>query len=150
MAKIPVQSQKHRAREIRVISTTKGSDKQALLFYQITFNPYFEYSLNLLSFEIMVRLFFIADLQFSAILFLFQVPSNRFRSIQLTKSGIPESIIRKVPAVTEDTVLEDLFPIVSENPYPIPVVDEKGRFKGRVTTDQIFESISTLEGDDNV
>ncbi len=69
---------------------------------------------------------------------------------QLTKSGIPESIIRKVPAVTEDTVLEDLFPIVSENPYPIPVVDEKGRFKGRVTTDQIFESISPLEGDDNV
>ncbi|WP_199563416.1 MULTISPECIES: glycine betaine/L-proline ABC transporter ATP-binding protein [unclassified Oceanispirochaeta] len=59
--------------------------------------------------------------------------------------GIPESIIRKVPTVTEDTILEDLFSIVNENPYPIPVVDENGRFKGKVTTDQIFESITPLE-----
>ncbi len=66
-----------------------------------------------------------------------------------TKSGIPTSIIRKVPSVTEDTILEDLFSIVSENPYPIPVVDEKGRFKGKVTTDQIFESISPAEGEEN-
>ncbi|HOP62461.1 MAG TPA: glycine betaine/L-proline ABC transporter ATP-binding protein [Spirochaetota bacterium] len=75
---------------------------------------------------------------------------ERLIADNLTKNGIPESIIRKVPTVTEDTVLEELFPIVSENPYPIPVVDEKGRFKGRITTDQIFESISPLEGDDNV
>ena len=64
--------------------------------------------------------------------------------------GIPEKFIKKVSTVTEDTILEDLFPIVSENPYPIPVVDEEGRFKGKVTTDQIFESISPAEeGDDD-
>lgn len=58
---------------------------------------------------------------------------------------IPSSVIRKVTSVTEDTVLEDLFSIVTENPYPIPVVDEKGRFKGMVTTDHIFEAISPAE-----
>ncbi len=65
------------------------------------------------------------------------------------KGGIPESAVKKVSTVTEDTILEDLFPIVTENPYPIPVVDERGRFKGKVTTDQIFESISPYEGDEN-
>ena len=64
--------------------------------------------------------------------------------------GFPKKFIKKVSTVTEDTILEDLFPIVSENPYPIPVVDEEGRFKGKVTTDQIFESISPVEeGDDD-
>ncbi|MBI9102561.1 MAG: glycine betaine/L-proline ABC transporter ATP-binding protein [Spirochaetales bacterium] len=58
---------------------------------------------------------------------------------------IPESILRKVPTVTEDTILEDLFSIVSENPYPIPVVDENGKLKGVVTTDLIFEAISPEE-----
>ncbi len=66
-----------------------------------------------------------------------------------TKSGIPVAFIRKVPSVTEDTILEELFPIISENPYPIPVVDDRGRFKGKVTTDQIFESISPAEGEDD-
>jgi glycine betaine/proline transport system ATP-binding protein len=66
------------------------------------------------------------------------------------KGGIPDSIIRKVPTVTEETILEDMFSIVNENPYPIPVVDELGRFKGKVTTDQIFESITPYnEGDSN-
>jgi len=67
-----------------------------------------------------------------------------------TKGGIPQSFIRSVPAVTEDTILEELFSIVNENPYPIPVLDSEGRFKGKVTTDQIFESIMPLEeGDKN-
>ena len=64
--------------------------------------------------------------------------------------GIPAKFVKKVSTVTEDTILEDLFHIVSENPYPIPVLDENGRFKGKVTTDQIFESISPIEeGEDN-
>ena len=37
------------------------------------------------------------------------------------KGGIPESAVKKVSTVTEDTILEDLFSIVTENPYPIPV-----------------------------
>ena len=62
---------------------------------------------------------------------------------------IPESSLQKVTSVSPDTIIEDLFSIVSENPYPIPVVDEKNRLQGIVTTDQIFESISPAEGDDN-
>lgn len=63
--------------------------------------------------------------------------------------GIPDSYIKKVSVVSEDTILEDMFSIVSENPYPIPVVDNNQRLKGIVTTDQIFESISPLEGESN-
>jgi len=63
---------------------------------------------------------------------------------------IPQSSIQKVTSVSEDTILEDLFGIVSENPYPIPVLNDKGRFVGIVTTDQIFESITPLEGAENV
>lgn len=61
---------------------------------------------------------------------------------------IPASAIRKVTSVLPDTILEDLFPIVSQNQYPIPVVDEKNRLQGVVTTDQIFESISPPEEDE--
>jgi len=60
---------------------------------------------------------------------------------------IPISSIKKVTSVTEDTLLEEMFPIVSQNPWPIPVVDEKNKFKGMVTTDQIFESLSPLGGE---
>lgn len=60
---------------------------------------------------------------------------------------IPTSSIKKVTSVSEDTLVEDLFPIVKENPWPIPVVDENNKFKGIVTTDQIFESLSPLGGE---
>lgn len=63
-----------------------------------------------------------------------------------TKS-IPISSIKKVTTVTEDTLIEDMFCIVSENPWPIPVVNENNKFKGMVTTDQIFESLSPLGGE---
>lgn len=63
--------------------------------------------------------------------------------------GIPPNYIKEVTSVTEDTILEDMFSIVTENPYPIPVVDTTNRLKGIVTTDQIFESISPLEGESN-
>lgn len=70
---------------------------------------------------------------------------------QSEKPGaIPESSMRKVPVVREDTILEDLFSIVSENPYPIPVVKEDGRLAGIVTTDRIFEAISPSEGENHV
>jgi glycine betaine/proline transport system ATP-binding protein len=67
---------------------------------------------------------------------------------QETKSKtIPMDSIKKVSTVTEETLIEDLFSIVTENPWPIPVVDEKNRFKGIVTTDHIFESLSPLGGE---
>lgn len=65
-------------------------------------------------------------------------------------SVIPGTSIKKITAVSPDTILEELFPIVTENKYPIPVVDEKNRLLGVVTTDQIFESISVNEGEDDV
>jgi len=60
---------------------------------------------------------------------------------------IPISSIKKVTSVTEDTLLEEMFPIISQNPWPVPVVDERNKFKGIVTTDQIFESLSPLGGE---
>lgn len=63
--------------------------------------------------------------------------------------GIPQDCLQTVTTVTESTILEDLFAIVSENPYPIPVLDEKGKFSGVVTTDQIFDSITPSEGAGN-
>ena len=62
---------------------------------------------------------------------------------------IPMSSIKHVTTVTEDALIEDMFPIVSENPWPIPVVDEKNRFKGIVTTDQIFESLTPAGGENH-
>jgi len=63
---------------------------------------------------------------------------------------IPESALRRVPSVGPDTILEDMFSIVTENQYPVPVVDENNKFLGVVTTDQIFESITPMEGESNV
>jgi len=60
---------------------------------------------------------------------------------------IPDTAIKKVKSVKEDTLIEDLFPIVIENRWPIPVVDENNKFVGMVTTDQIFESLSPLGGE---
>ncbi|MBN2658481.1 MAG: glycine betaine/L-proline ABC transporter ATP-binding protein [Spirochaetales bacterium] len=64
-------------------------------------------------------------------------------------SILPSDSIRKVSTVNEDTILEDLFSIVNENPYPIPVLRGDGRLAGVVTTDQIFESISPAEGENH-
>lgn len=58
---------------------------------------------------------------------------------------IPESILKKVTTTMEETILEDLFSIVTADPYPLPVVDENNKLKGIVTTDQIFEAISPAE-----
>ncbi len=60
---------------------------------------------------------------------------------------IPTSSIKKVTSVKEDILIEDLFPIVTENRWPIPVVDDNNKFIGMVTTDQIFESLSPLGGE---
>lgn len=63
---------------------------------------------------------------------------------------ITDSDLRKVTSVKPDTILEDMFSIVKQNPYPVPVVDDNNKLLGVVTSDQIFESISPVEGEDNV
>lgn len=64
-------------------------------------------------------------------------------------TSIPASCIKKVPSVTTDTVLEDIFPIVTENRYPVPVVNEKNRLQGIVTTDSIFEHLTPAGGEED-
>ncbi len=63
------------------------------------------------------------------------------------KAKLKPPVVKEVPSVGEDTVLEDLFSIVTANPYPIPVVSESGRLLGIVKTDDIFEAISPNGGD---
>ncbi len=63
---------------------------------------------------------------------------------------LSEISLKQVPHATAETILEDLFPLVTQNPYPIAVVDDKNKFQGIVTTDLIFESISPVEGENDV
>ena len=63
------------------------------------------------------------------------------------KAKLKAPAVKEIPSVSEDTVLEDLFSIVSANPYPVPVVSDTGRLLGVVKTDDIFETISPDGGD---
>ncbi|OQX28811.1 MAG: hypothetical protein B0D92_07035 [Spirochaeta sp. LUC14_002_19_P3] len=60
-----------------------------------------------------------------------------------SKLGPP--VVKEIPAVREDCILEDLFSMVHTNPYPVPVVSDTGRLLGVVKTDDIFEAISPHE-----
>ena len=65
-----------------------------------------------------------------------------FADMKEKGAKIPKETFRTVPTVSEDTILEELFSIVTANPYPIPVTDENGKLLGVVKTDTIFETIS--------
>ncbi len=69
-----------------------------------------------------------------------------FAAMKEKGARIPAEAIREVPTVNEDTYIEEMFSIVTKNPYPIPVTDEKGKLLGIVKTDAIFETISTDDG----
>lgn len=62
---------------------------------------------------------------------------------------IPSSSIEAVESVHPDVLIEDLFAVAPQNPYPIPVVDENNRLLGRISSDTIFDSISTNGGQDD-
>ena len=49
-----------------------------------------------------------------------------------------------------DTIVEDLFPLVSTSSYAVAVVDEKGRFMGAVRPRRIFEVMSREEDEEEV
>jgi len=74
------------------------------------------------------------------------------KSISSEEIKLGPPITKPVPSVKEDTIIEELFTIVSANPYPIPVVDNDGKLLGVVKTDDIFEAISPVdvEGEDDV
>jgi glycine betaine/proline transport system ATP-binding protein len=60
--------------------------------------------------------------------------------------NIPLSSIEKVDSVSPDTIIEELFVIAPKNKYAIPVVDEKNKLLGRITSDSIFDSIAVDGG----
>ena len=59
---------------------------------------------------------------------------------------IPSTSIEHVESVFADVLIEDLFSVAPLNPYPIPVVDEHNRLLGRISSDTIFDSISSNGG----
>ncbi|MGH0051936.1 MAG: quaternary amine ABC transporter ATP-binding protein [Sphaerochaetaceae bacterium] len=63
---------------------------------------------------------------------------------------IPSESILEVECATEEMLVEELFPMASKTKFAIPVIDETKRLLGRITTDQIFESISVHEGGSDV
>ncbi len=63
-----------------------------------------------------------------------------------THKSIPSASIEQVESVQPDVLIEDLFGVATQNPYPIPVVDDKQRLLGRISSDAIFDSISSNGG----
>ena len=47
---------------------------------------------------------------------------------------------------TDDTVMEDLFPLVASTGFPIPVVDDSGKFLGELCTTDILVSMVQARG----
>lgn len=66
------------------------------------------------------------------------------------ETQISSSVVRQIPSVTEETILEELFSMVSAHPYPIPVTNQDSKLLGVVKTDDIFEAISPEGGEDDV
>jgi glycine betaine/proline transport system ATP-binding protein len=73
---------------------------------------------------------------------------ERLLNLEEKFATIPLSSIETVDTVHPDVIIEELFTIAPKNHYAIPVVDEKQRLLGRITNDEIFESLS-VEGGNN-
>ncbi|GAI37155.1 unnamed protein product, partial [marine sediment metagenome] len=56
-------------------------------------------------------------------------------------NSIREALELDLPTCTADTLVEDLFPLAASTRYPIPVLDERGRFTGEVHTSSILVSM---------
>ena len=60
----------------------------------------------------------------------------RRKSTSLTEAVEPD-----LPTCTVDTVMEDLFLLAASTWYPIPVVDNKGKFMGEINTSSLLVSM---------
>ncbi len=56
-------------------------------------------------------------------------------------NSIREVLEPDLPTCTADTLVEDLFPLAVSTRYPIPVLDERGKFTGEVHTSSILVSM---------
>lgn len=92
------------------------------------------------------RVGYIVDKKQSFLGVITAVELERLLKLEDKVKQIPMSSIEKVDSVSPDTIIEDLFVIAPKNKYAIPVVDEKNKLVGRITSDAIFDSISTDGG----
>ena len=59
----------------------------------------------------------------------------------LTEKSLKQIIHTDLPSCGPDTLVEDLLPIATSSPYPIPVLDENGKFLGEIHNDMILDSM---------
>lgn len=57
--------------------------------------------------------------------------------------SLDTALIKDYPTSDPDQVIEDIIPMAVENQYPIPVVDETGRFLGEITSRTILRHLIT-------
>ncbi|WIH28982.1 quaternary amine ABC transporter ATP-binding protein [Photobacterium damselae] len=56
--------------------------------------------------------------------------------------AIPDSLVESVPAVTTDALLESVIPETLDSDHPLPVIDELGEVKGRLSRSTLAEILS--------
>ena len=61
--------------------------------------------------------------------------------LQRNSNSITEALESDLPTCTLDMVVEDLLPLAASTGYPIPVVDDRGRFMGEVHTSTMLMSM---------
>jgi len=70
------------------------------------------------------------------------VTADKLKEVTQKRGALlDEALETELPAATLDTVIEDLLPMAASTGYPIPVVDEKGRFSGEVNTSTLLMSM---------
>ena len=56
-------------------------------------------------------------------------------------SSLSEALEPNLPICTTDMLVEDLFPLAASTSYPVPVVDDTGKFTGEIHTSTILGSM---------
>ena len=81
---------------------------------------------------------------------------NLLDLVRQNGTSLKEAIEADLPTSTPEMVLEDLIPLAVSSNYPIPVLDEKGRFLGEIHTSSILinmiqeEAIGQEREDENI
>ena len=52
-----------------------------------------------------------------------------------------DGLVRDLPSCGPDVVVEELFPLATAGPYPIPVLNENNRFLGQIRNRTILDSM---------
>ncbi len=57
-----------------------------------------------------------------------------------------EHLVIDLPTCSPDTIIEELFPLATSSPYPIPVLDEKSKLLGIIRNETILDSMIQENG----